>query len=282
MMTKKIYNAIVAEVEEMDILVMNNDVISKVKYVKVGDRKFRVSFWWDARLNESVVKVEEKRNVYEEVLVWDSAETDETFPDFFMNFIKESIKKEINCMVKFFASFIDDVDDKKVKNLYEQECQNKAEYTGFTVDELMGMVGYKKGAIVEVKEVENLEKGMANQCHLNSAVYAIENDCNFVCGWLYDYGKYPIPHCINEKDGKYFDVTLNKNGKFKIYHTYTADEIKAIYDEVGVSFIPFETVYSESQKDFYVFDGNERVTADRYNDFKDYINKMQWSNLISE
>ena len=47
-------------------------------------------------------------------------------------------------MVKFFAPFIDDVDDKKVKNLYEQECQNKAEYTGFTVDELMEMVEYKK------------------------------------------------------------------------------------------------------------------------------------------
>lgn len=144
MMTKKIYNAIVAEVEEMANLVMNNDIVSKIKYVKVGDRKFRVSFWWDSRLNESVVKVEEKKYVYEEVLVWDSAETDETFPDFFMNFIKESIKNEINCMVKFFASFIDDVDDKKVKNLYEQECQNKAEYTGFTVDELMEMVEYKK------------------------------------------------------------------------------------------------------------------------------------------
>ena len=144
MMTKNIYNAIVAEVEEMAILVMNNDEAKKVKYVKVGDRKFRVSFWWDASKNESVVKVEEKRNSYEEVLVWDSAETDETFPDFFMNFIKESIKNEVNCMVKFFASLIDDVDDKKVKNLFEQECQNKAEYTGFTIDELMEMVEYKK------------------------------------------------------------------------------------------------------------------------------------------
>ena len=144
MMTKNIYNAIVAEVEEMSILVMNNDNVKKVKYVEVGDRKFRVTLCWNASKNESVVKVEEKRNGYEEVLVWDSAETDETLPDFFMNFIKESIKKEINCMVKFFASFIDDVDDKKVKNLYEQECQNKAEYTGFTVDELMEMVEYKK------------------------------------------------------------------------------------------------------------------------------------------
>ena len=282
MMTKNIYNAIVAEVEEMSILVMNNDEAKKVKYVKVGDRKFRVSFWWDASKNESVVKVEEKRNSYEEVLVWDSAETDETFPDFFMNFIKESIKNEINARVDIFMSINEGATEEDKKVLYERECERIAKYCGFTAEELMGMVGYKKGAIVEVKEVENLEMGEANQCHLNSAVYAIENDCNFVCGWLYSNGKYPIPHCINEKDGKYFDTTLNKNGKFKIYHTYTADEIKAIYDEVGVSFIPFETVYSESQKDFYTFDGNERVTADRYNDFKDYINKMQWSNLISE
>ena len=282
MMTKNIYNAIVAEVEEMSILVMSNDVISKVKYVKVGDRKFRVSFWWDARLNESVVKVEEKRNIYEEVLVWDSAETDETFPDFFMNFIKESIKNEINARVNVFMSINEGATEEDKKVLYERECERTSKYCGFTVEELMGIVGYKKGAIVDIKEVENLEMGEAKKCHLNSAIYAIENDCNFVCGWLYSNGKYPIPHCINEKDGKYFDTTLNRNGKFKIYHTYTADEIKAIYDEVGVSFIPFETVYSESQKDFYVFDGNERVTADRYNDFMDYINKMRWSNLISE
>ena len=282
MMTKNIYNAIVAEVEEMDILVMSNDVISKVKYVKVGDRKFRISFWWDARLNESVVKVEEKRNIYEEVLVWDSAETDETFPDFFMNFIKESIKNEINARVNVFMSINEGATEEDKKVLYERECERTSKYCGFTVEELMGIVGYKKGAIVDIKEVENLEMGEAKKCHLNSAIYAIENDCNFVCGWLYSNGKYPIPHCINEKDGKYFDTTLNRNGKFKIYHTYTADEIKAIYDEVGVSFIPFETVYSESQKDFYVFDGNERVTADKYNDFKDYINKMRWSNLISE
>ena len=131
------------------------------------------------------------------------------------------------------------------------------------------MSNNKKGAIVDIKEVENLEMGEAKKCHFNSAIYAIENDCNFVCGWLYS-------------NGKYFDTTLNRNGKFKIYHTYTADEIKAIYDEVGVSFIPFEIVYSESQKDFYVFDGNERVTREKYNDFIDYINNMRWSNLISE
>ena len=128
MMTKNIYNAIVAEVEEMDILVMSNDVISKVKYVKVGDRKFRVSFWWDASKNESVVKVEEKRNCYEEVLVWDSAETDETFPDFFMNFIKESIKNEINARVDVFMSINEGATEEDKKAFYERECERNAKY----------------------------------------------------------------------------------------------------------------------------------------------------------
>lgn len=143
------------------------------------------------------------------------------------------------------------------------------------------MSNKKKGTIVEVKEIKGLKKGESNCCHFNSAVYAIENNCNFVCGWLY-VDKYPMPHCINEKDGKYFDVTLNENGKFKIYHTYTAEEINNIFDEVGAYFIPFETVYSEAQDDFYIFDGNERVPRERYNDFIEYINNMRWDDSISE
>lgn len=276
MMNKNAYNAIVAEVEKMAILVMNNDNVKKVKYVNVGERKFRVTFWYDFNENESEVKVEEKKYGYEEVFVWNSTKTTKTFPDALMDFTKESIKNEVNCMVEFIASLIEDVNEEKVKDLYEQEYKNKAEYTGFTVEEIKQMVGDKKGTIVEVEEVENLEMGEAKQCHFNSAMYAIENDCNFVCGWFYSNG-YPIPHCINEKDGKYFDTTLNRNGKFKIYHTYTAEEIQAIYDEVGVSFIPFETVYSDAQEDFYIFDGNERVTTDRYNEFMDEINKMRWT-----
>ena len=140
MMTKNIYNAIVAEVEEMSNLVMNNDNVKKVKYVKVGDRKFRVSFWWDASKNESVVKVEEKRNGYEEVLVWDSAETDETFPDFFMNFIKESIKNEINARVDVFMSINEGATEEDKKEFYEKECKRTAKYCGYTVEELMGMI----------------------------------------------------------------------------------------------------------------------------------------------
>ena len=140
MMTKNIYNAIVAEVEEMDILVMSNDVISKVKYVKVGNRKFRVSFWWDASKNESVVKVEEKKYRYEEVLVWDSAETDETFPDFFMNFIKESIKNEINARVDIFMSINEGATEEDKKAFYERECKTIAKNCGYTVEEFMEMI----------------------------------------------------------------------------------------------------------------------------------------------
>ena len=140
MMTKKIYNAIVAEVEEMANLVMNNDIVSKIKYVKVGDRKFRVSFWWDTRLNESVVKVEEKRNCYEEVLVWDSAETDEDFPDFFMDFIKESIKNEINARVDVFMSINEGATEEDKKVIYERECKRIAKYCGYTVEEFMEMI----------------------------------------------------------------------------------------------------------------------------------------------
>ena len=140
MMTKNIYNAIVAEVEEMSIFVMNNDNVKKVKYVKVGDRKFRVSFWWDANKNESVVKVEEKRNSYEEVLVWDSAETDETFPDFFMNFIKESIKNEINARVDVFMSINEGATEEDKKEFYETECKRTAKYCGYTVEEFMEMI----------------------------------------------------------------------------------------------------------------------------------------------
>ena len=93
MMTKNIYNAIVAEVEEMATLVMNNDETKKVKYVKVDDRKFRVTFFcvtffWNPSKKYSAVRVEEKRNGYEEVFEWDSTKTDETFPDLFMDFIK--------------------------------------------------------------------------------------------------------------------------------------------------------------------------------------------------
>lgn len=140
MMTKKIYNAIVAEVEEMSNLVMNNDNVKKVKYVEVGDRKFRVTLCWNASKNESVVKVEEKRNGYEEVLVWNSAETDETFPDFFMDFIKESFKNEINARVDVIMSINECATEEDKKAYYEKECKRIAKYSYFTVEELMEMI----------------------------------------------------------------------------------------------------------------------------------------------
>ena len=173
MMTKNIYNAIVAEVEEMDILVMSNDVISKVKYVKVGDRKFRVSFWWDASKNESVVKVEEKKYRYEEVLVWDSAETDETFPDFFMNFIKESIKNEINARVDIFMSINESATEEDKKAFYERECKTIAKNCGYTVEEFMEMI----------------EDEM-----LKDARFIVNTYINNFQTVVYDEYKYPYPH----------------------------------------------------------------------------------------
>ena len=140
MMTKNIYNAIVAEAEEMANLVMDNDNVKKVKYVEVGDRKFRVTFYWNASKNESVVKVEEKRNGYEEVLVWNSAETDKTFPDFFMDFIKESFKNEINARVDIFMSINENATEEDKKAFYERECKTIAKNGGYTVEEFMEMI----------------------------------------------------------------------------------------------------------------------------------------------
>ena len=173
MMTKNIYNAIVAEVEEMDILVMSNDNVKKVKYVKVGDRKFRVSFWWDASKNESVVKVEEKRNGYEEVLEWDSAETDETFPDFFMNFIKESIKNEINARVDVFMSINEGATEEDKKAFYKSECKRICKYSYFTVEELMEMIEdeiFKDARFIVNTYIDNFQTV------------------------VYDEYKYPYPH----------------------------------------------------------------------------------------
>lgn len=85
MITKNSYNAIVAEVEKMALLVMNNDEVKKAKYIVVDNRKYRVTLYWDASCFKSVVKVEEKTMYgYEELLVWNSTESEKTFPDFLM------------------------------------------------------------------------------------------------------------------------------------------------------------------------------------------------------
>lgn len=86
MITKNSYDAIVAVVEKMALLVMNNDEVKKVRYIEVDSRKYRVTFWWNFNLNESVVKVAEKTIYgYEELLVWNSTESEKTFPDFLMD-----------------------------------------------------------------------------------------------------------------------------------------------------------------------------------------------------
>lgn len=285
MIEKKIYDAIVAEVEKMGILVMNNDEVKKVKYVNVGNKRFRVTFNWSSSNFEGVVKVEKKYgSIYNTLFVWNSSETEKDFPDYVYEEVMGRIKKEAYARFDFYVEL---VEDKTREECAEMVCREIAEMTGFSVEEIKYNTALVENStevykdkdleVVDITRVEDLEVGAPHQCHFNSAMYAIENDCNFVCGWYYSSGKYPIPHCVNEKDGKYFDTTLNENGKFKVYHTYTAEEISDIYDEVGVAFVPFEMVYSESQGEYYVYDGNERVTEDKFNDFMDHINKMRWS-----
>lgn len=130
--------------------------------------------------------------------------------------------------------------------------------------------------VVEITKIKNFKKGEANQCHYNSAIYAIRNNCNFVCGWYYSAGRIPIAHCINEKDGVYFDTTLNKGGKFKIFHTYTAEEICNIFDEVGQAFIPFQGTYSDKLKDYCIYNGTELVPSEKYEEFTEYVENLRF------
>lgn len=127
--------------------------------------------------------------------------------------------------------------------------------------------------VVEITKVRNLKKGEPNQCHYNSAIYAIENNCNFVCGWYYSSGKFPVAHCIVEKNGKYMDPTLNKGGKFKIVHTYTAEEICNIFNEVGQAFIPFIGSHKNGDysEEYYVYNGIERVPNEKIKEWEKYI-----------
>lgn len=264
-MTKNIYNAIVAEVEEMAILVMNNDNVKKVKYVKVGDRKFRLSFWWDASKNESVVKVEEKRNGYEEALVWDSAETDKTFPDFFMDFIKESIKNEINARVDVFMSINEGATEEDKKAYYEKECKRIAKYSYFTVEELMEMI-----------EDEILK----------DARFIVNTYIDNFQTVVYDEYNYPHPDCIPsdqideivvEVKKKFEDILnnfkeavevfLNKYKEYEDIVDYPNEKNTAydIVDDIDLA-ISFLLAFHNGKKDSYILRNitETYVKCDRY------------------
>lgn len=124
-----------------------------------------------------------------------------------------------------------------------------------------------RGQIVKITKKENLKLGRPNECHANAAIYAIENDCDFVCGWLiYQDTTYKTPHCICCKDGEFIDPTLNRESEFKVFHAYTAEEICSIFDEEGESFIPFQG------NNKVVYDGMKRVEQDE--DWWNYLLKM--------
>lgn len=128
-----------------------------------------------------------------------------------------------------------------------------------------------RGKVVKITHKPNLEVGESNQCHYNAAMYAIDNDCNFVCGWLKNRNSnLGIPHCICEKYGEYIDPTLNRESYFKIFHTYTAEEICDIFDEEGCAFIPFNGNYK------VVYDGLRKVKEEELRDWWNYLIKLAY------
>ena len=125
------------------------------------------------------------------------------------------------------------------------------------------------GQVVRIKHIPNIEVGEPHQCHFNAAEYAIENNCNFVCGWLKNKNSnLGIPHCICEKDGEYLDPTLNREADFKIFHTYTAEAIDDIFYAEGEAFFPFQGNYKS------VYDGTRKVKDDEIEEWWEYIHKM--------
>lgn len=123
---------------------------------------------------------------------------------------------------------------------------------------------------VQIKHIPILEVGEAHQCHYNSAMYAIENDCNFVCGFLDNL--LSIPHCIAEKDGIYIDPTLNREQKFRVVATYTPAEINEIFSKVGMAFIPF----MGDELGYNAYDGMKRVPNEELESWHNYINELRF------
>ena len=120
-----------------------------------------------------------------------------------------------------------------------------------------------RGKVIRITKKENLKLGELHNCHFNAAEYAIGNKCNFVCGWVNGN-----PHCICEKDGEYIDPTLNREDDFKIFHTYTAEEICKIFNKEGEAFIPFQGNYNS------VYDGMRKVKDEELEEWWEYIYKM--------
>lgn len=124
---------------------------------------------------------------------------------------------------------------------------------------------------VEITVIENLKLGTPKQCHYNAAMYAIENNCKFVCGILDRC--IPIPHCIVEKDGVYIDPTINESGEFRVIATYTADQINKLFSKVGKSFIPFMGDGLGNN----VYDGMKRVPKKDLEKWMDNIHKIMYN-----
>ena len=125
---------------------------------------------------------------------------------------------------------------------------------------------------VRITEIKGLKKGKPNHCHQNAFYYCLDNDCKFVCGWLIEEG-INIPHCICEKDGVYIDPTLNKEKEFKIYYTYTKEEIYNIFRTEESFFIPFQGNYKS------IYDGTRKLNDEEARNWLKYLIKVEMEGI---
>ena len=127
-----------------------------------------------------------------------------------------------------------------------------------------------RGKVVRITKKENLKLCELHNCHFNAAEYALDNACNFVCGWVNGN-----PYCICEKDGEYIDPTLNIEDDFKIFHIYTAEEICKIFNKEGYAFVPFEGC-----KYVKPYDGMRKVKEEELRDWWIYIANLQYEDCL--
>ena len=129
-------------------------------------------------------------------------------------------------------------------------------------------INQMRGVVVKITNKDNLKLGTPHRCYHNAAVYALENNCNYVCGWIEN--GYGYPHCICEMNGEYIDPTLNEEYDFKIFHIYTAEEIWKIFNEEGYAFIPFEGC-----KFVKPYDGMRKLKKEEVKEWRKYIEKIE-------
>ena len=79
----------------------------------------------------------------------------------------------------------------------------------------------------------------------------------------------------NLKLGELHNCHFNEERDFKIFHTYTSEEICNIFDEEGCAFIPFKgSVVSN------IYDGKRKLKDEELRDWWIYIANMQYEDCL--